>query len=344
MEDKPEIQQAMRDPSKEQRKKDHIEMAFDSKMTEADNRFYYEPLLAPHPDAMDLSRSFLGHNFDLPLWISSMTGGTEWAKVINVNLAKACEKFGIGMGLGSCRSLLFSNDRIEDFDVRSYMPERPLYTNLGIAQVEELIRDGATDRMIELNKKLQADGLMIHVNPMQEWIQPEGDRIKEKPIDTIRRVLDIVDFPVIVKEVGQGMGYRSLEVLYKLPLAAIEFAAHGGTNFAKIELMRAQGASQLAPLATIGHSALDMVKMSNQLMEELGSQMLCKQIIISGGVKDFLDGYYLISKSKIPSIYAQASAFLAHAQGSFEELERYIIKQKEGLQMAHGFLHLKEES
>lgn len=330
------------DPTAEERKKDHINLAFESRPDRLDERFYYEPILAAHPSNEGLSQSFLGKDFNIPLWVSSMTGGTEWAEIINTNLAKACKEFGMGMGLGSCRSLLYNDDRLGDFAVRDYIGDQPLYSNLGIAQLEQLVAEGALQRIVELNKKLQVDGLIIHVNPMQEILQPEGDRIQVNPIETIQRIIDGVGGNIIVKEVGQGMGYRSLEALLKLPLAAIEFGALGGTNFAQLEMMRASDRDELAPLTRIGHQAIEMVEMCNQLSQELGAKQLCKSLIISGGIKDFLDGYYLMKKSKTQAIYAQASAFLKHARGTYQELQAYVKTQEQGLKIADRFLKIKE--
>lgn len=147
----------------------------------------------------------------------------------------------------------------------------------------------------------------------------------------------------MVKEVGQGMGYRSLEALFKLPLVAVDFAAHGGTNFTKLELMRSDDKDTLAPLTMVGHSAAEMVDITNRLMGELGDHMLCQQVIISGGIKTFIDGYYLTNKCKVKSIYGQAGAFLQHARGDYEVLQKHVEAQIKGLKMAYAYLQLKEE-
>src|SRR4029453_6119933 len=106
---------------------------------ETDSRFRYEPMLSSHPSQdLDLSISFLGKILKAPLWVSSMTGGTELALTINHRLAASCAKYGLGMGLGSCRPLLDNLNRIKDFDVRNIIgPDLPLFANLGIAQVEQ---------------------------------------------------------------------------------------------------------------------------------------------------------------------------------------------------------------
>src|SRR5690606_18585640 len=120
---------------------------------------------------------------------------------------------------------------IADFDWRQTIgSELPFYANLGIAQIEVLLEERAIERVHALVERLGADGLIIHVNPLQEWFQPEGDRLRVSPLETIQRFLEIAPYPVIVKEVGQGMGPASLRALLTLPLAAVEFGAFGGTN------------------------------------------------------------------------------------------------------------------
>lgn len=328
------------------RKKAHIDLAFQSQVSQiqTDTRFYYEPVLAAHPTEINFPTSFVGRQLNAPLWVSSMTGGTEMAGTINRNLARACQKFGMGMGLGSCRIVLDSDEYLPDFALRELIGNAmPFYANLGIAQVEELLAQGRVDKITELVKKLDADGLIIHINPMQEWLQPEGDKIQHPPIDTIKRVLDALDIKLIVKEVGQGMGPKSLEALFSLPLQAIEFAALGGTNFAKLELIRGTDSDNnlYGELAYIGHTAQEMSGFANQVLQKLGDKALCKQIILSGGVKNFLDGYYLMEKTNCNAIYGQASAFLKHAASSYEELEYYIEKQLQGLALAKAFLTAK---
>lgn len=327
------------------RKQDHIALAFKSQVSAAqiDDRFYYEPMLSAHPKKDKLSFSFLGKQMHSPIWVSSMTGGTQLARTINYNLARACKEFGMGMGLGSCRQLLYTDTYFEDFNVRKIIGNQPLYANLGIAQVEKMIFEGEIDKIEKLVQRLEADGLIIHVNPFQEWLQPEGDHISRPPIDTISEFLQLTDLKVIVKEVGQGMGIQSLKALLLLPLEAIDFGASGGTNFALLELLRSDEMKQQSyqNLATVGHGAGEMVRLTNLLVNELDEKVKCKQIIISGGVKNFLDGYYYMSKLELPSIYGQASALLQYAKESYEALHQYLEMQLQGLALAQCFLKAK---
>ena len=333
------------DPNATNRKRDHIELALKSQVKTLDNRFYYEPLFAAHPEQGSLKPFiFLGKIVKLPMWVSSMTGGTDMARIINRNLAQACGEFGFGMGLGSCRQLLYSDEHFDDFNVRPLMGDDvPLFANLGIAQLENLIERNETALITKLITKLRADGLIIHVNPMQEWLQPEGDRFKKPPIETIKTLIDHLDYPLIVKEVGQGFGYESIKALLQLPLAAVDFAAAGGTSFSKLELLRGVTEQQkmYGALAHIGHSAVEMVDFTNKSVEELGDKIRCRQIIVSGGIQDFLDGYYCIKKLTLPAIYGQASAFLKHAQGEYADLKAFIEMQIRGLELAEAFLRVR---
>jgi len=329
----------------ESRKKDHIKLAFDSVMNiiEQDNRFYYEPLLQAHPNDDVDSFSFLGKTMRNPLWISSMTGGTEQAGLINRNLAKACNEFGLGMGLGSCRILLDDNKYFDDFNLRPIIGnDLPFFANLGIAQIEKAVENNSVSDITDMIKSLSADGLIIHVNPLQEFIQSEGDMIRKPPIDTIRRFLDKFKFSVIVKEVGQGFGPESIIALMQLPISAIEFGAFGGTNFSRLEILRSNSSKTnlLDPFANIGNSAIEMVEhINNALIDNPNTN--CKEIIISGGIKNYLDGYYLVNKINLAAVYGQASELLKYAVDDYKSLREYIKQQLIGYSLAKSYLKVK---
>ncbi|MCB0525399.1 MAG: type 2 isopentenyl-diphosphate Delta-isomerase [Lewinellaceae bacterium] len=336
------------DPTAADRKQDHIELAFKSRVEDSflDKRFYYEPLFSPHPTPGQIKPiAFLGKTLRYPIWVSSMTGGTSQATNINHRLARACAEFGLGMGLGSCRQLLYSDEHLPDFDLREVIGnDQPFFANLGLAQVEKLLEKKEVGRMSQMVEKLRANGLIIHVNPLQEAMQPEGDNFKRPALEIIEETLHIVDFQIIVKEVGQGFGPESLRALLKLPLAAIEFAAAGGTNFSKLELLRSDPDRQLLfeKISTLGHSAAEMLDWTNKAVSEPGTQIQTKNLIISGGIKDFLDGYYYTQKSTLPAVYGQASGFLKHAQHDYESLQQYIRSQIYGYELSCAFLKVRE--
>lgn len=325
-----------------QRKESHLDLAFKAQagVQTLDQRFNYEPLFFAHPQPTDSwSHKFLGRDLDFPLWVSSMTGGTEKAGMINKRLAKLCGKFKLGMGLGSCRPLLNGDERLSDFSLREFMGNQPLLANLGIAQIEELQDENRTSLIHQLVKKLSADGLIIHINPLQEWLQPEGDRFKRSPLETIRRLLDEgLEYPVIVKEVGQGMGPKSLKALLDLPIAGIEFGAYGGTNFSKLEGLRGQVNEEKLKFTQVGHSADEMVEVLNALPTRN------KEFIISGGIRCVLDGFALKQSMKSNALIGMAASFLGPAMESEAALEDYFLNAREALMTAKGLLSLKGES
>jgi isopentenyl-diphosphate Delta-isomerase len=322
------------------RKSEHIELALKSQtpVSGLDQRFNYEPLFFTHPGPdLKWPHQFLAAELDYPVWISSMTGGTLEAAQINDNLARLCGKYRLGMGLGSCRPLLHSHERLHDFAVRKHLGDQPFFANLGIAQIEEYLQNAQTGHIHDMIGRLEATGLIIHLNPLQEWFQPEGDRFLRPPLETIKRFMETARYPVIVKEVGQGMGPKSLEALLELPLAGIEFGAFGGTNFSLLESMRQHTDQSRLPFTRVGHSAWEMAGILNALPDRK------KDFIISGGINDVLDAHALLLRLKRPAVIGMASAFLAPARESFERLEQHFLNLREAMLTARELLTLKEE-
>lgn len=323
-----------------QRKQDHIELTHKSKTSAAtvDARFDYEPLFFTHPELHETWPSpFLGFKLDYPLWVSSMTGGVESSEIINQNLAQLCREFKLGMGLGSCRTLLTSNERLKDFAVRKYLGDQPLFANIGYAQVEELFQQNKFHLLHEMVKKIEAHGLIIHLNPLQEWFQQNGDKYKLNPLLTIKKFLDETPYPVLIKEVGQGMGPKSLKAILDLPIVGIELGAYGGTNFSLLENLRSSAADDCKkPFIHVGHTAHEMVEILNALPNK------GKEFIISGGMSNVLDGYELKLRLKSPSVIGMASNFLSPARESYEVLREHFVQMKEALLVAKKILTLKE--
>ncbi len=331
------------------RKQDHIDLANLSQMLndKRDIRFFYEPLLGTHPEENPVCPTkFLGFDLGAPIWVSSMTGGAAHAGKINKNLAQACKKFRLGMGLGSCRPLLTSDQFFDDFNLRPIIgDDLPLFANLGISQMETMVAEKNLGKVNELLERLKATGLVIHINPLQEWLQPEGDRLQAPPIDTIKAVLKELQAPLIVKEVGQGMGPSSLALLMRQPLAAIEFGSFGGTNFSKLELLRQSQDTEKFKMkqefSYIGHDCQEMVYFVNTILGYDANQAKCKEFILSGGVKSFLDGHFLMNKLTCPSVYGQAHKLLEVAKISYDRLDAYLTEQIIGLNMARQYLRAR---
>ncbi|MEI8347528.1 MAG: isopentenyl-diphosphate delta-isomerase, partial [Pseudomonadota bacterium] len=204
------------------RKNDHLKMAAQSQTPHQSlyGQLSYEPLFGS-PQLKERDYLFLGKKLKAPLWVSSMTGGGEKSGVINQRLAQVVAEFELGMGLGSCRLLLESKTPKkvwQHFNLRPTLgKERPFYANLGIAQVEKLLEKNELNAIEDMVGRLAADGLIIHINPLQEFLQPEGDRYRRPAIDTIKEFLEKTTLKVMVKEVGQGMGPLSIDALLRLP-------------------------------------------------------------------------------------------------------------------------------
>jgi len=327
------------------RKSEHLALSKSSQVAVGDTRFFYEPLLSAHPtDLKNLATKFGAWQLGAPLWISSMTGGARGknAKKINQNLAQVAGKYNLAMGLGSCRPILESNEFLADFKMKKYLGKSPLFGNLGIHQVAEFLRDKKEQKIFEMLKKIEADGLIVHVNPLQEWIQPEGDRYFESPLLTLEKLLNKITVPLIVKEVGQGFGPSSLAALLQMPLLAIDLAGFGGTNFSQLEILRQKkiNGAQL-PMVKVGQTCAEMIVHVHEFKAKNPQQILAKHLIFSGGMRDYLDGYFLLEQSALPSLYGQAQGLLEHAVISSESLAEYVEGQLQGLAMAKSFLRVR---
>lgn len=338
------------------RKADHLqltELAQTRALGPRHRGLTYEPLLACHPRDtrlevdQKLGVAFLGKRLRAPLWISSMTGGTQAARTINRHLAQVAGEYGLGMGLGSCRPYLDNPKAARaDFDFRAVIGEAGiLLGNLGIAQVEQLLKRGEAERLNDMLQELKLDGLIVHINPLQEWFQPEGDRFERTPLATLQDLCEQVSFPLVVKEVGQGMGPKSLAALSRLPLAGIEFGAYGGTNFSKLEQLRrdCQEKSHLDELVTVGHDAWHMVEFFREIEQSRVERQALELVIVSGGVRTYLEGYELIQRLGRPAVYAYAKPFLDAAKNGPDQLRSFVEEEIKGLAMASAFMHLAEE-
>ncbi len=186
---------------------------------------------------IDLKTRFLGRELEAPLLIASMTGGHPDTKEVNRNLAEAAEKLGIGIGVGSQRAALEDPAQEESFRVvRDAAPNAFVYANIGAPQLAKYGLDGVK-RVVDM---IDADAVAIHLNFLQEAIQPEGDVNAIGCITAINRICTKLDVPVIVKETGAGISHMVGYKLYQAGVAAIDVGGVGGTSWAGIEVHRAR--------------------------------------------------------------------------------------------------------
>ncbi len=183
-------------------------------------------------EEIDISANFFGKKMDVPLIISAMTGGHPASLKINKKLAKAAQEHNIGIGVGSQRAAVENKELIPTYSVvRENAPSTFVIGNIGAPQIEYA---QAAAEMID------ADALAIHLNPLQEAIQPEGDIDATGYIDSIKETVKIVDMPVIAKETGAGISKIDGMALEKAGVAAIDVAGSGGTSWAAVETYRAK--------------------------------------------------------------------------------------------------------
>jgi isopentenyl-diphosphate Delta-isomerase len=227
-------------------------------------------------DEVDLTTSFLGKALKAPFLIGAMTGGEEFGARINRNLAEAAQRLGVGMMLGSQRVMLERPQALPSFQVRPFAPDILLVGNLGLVQLNKGYGLEHLERAVSL---VGADALALHINPLQEAMQPGGDTDFRGLLEKLRLLLPQVPFPVILKEVGHGIGLEVARSLEGLPFAALDVAGAGGTSWAKVEAL-VHGGKVLNPeLVEIGIPTAQALLESRQALPN-------QPLIASGGIRN----------------------------------------------------------
>ena len=178
---------------------------------------------------------FLGHDLEAPLLVSSMTGGTALAATVNRRLARAAQEAGIAMGLGSQRAAIEDPSLMGTYRVRDEAPDILLLANLGAIQLNYGYGPEECMRAVE---SVGADALILHLNPLQEALQPQGDTRFGGLLAKIARVCRELPLPVVVKEVGCGLSREAAEALLQAGVAALDVAGTGGTSWSEVERQR----------------------------------------------------------------------------------------------------------
>jgi isopentenyl-diphosphate delta-isomerase len=243
----------------------------------------YDALPEVDLDAISLGTRLLGKDLAAPLVIGAMTGGSARAGRVNERLARVATRCGVGMALGSQRAMIVDPALASTFDVRRHAPVPLLFGNVGAVQLNYGVDADGVRRALE---RVSADALNLHLNPLQEAAQPEGDTrfsgLAGK-IDALSRALAV---PVLVKEVGAGLTRRALRKLGSLAIAGVEVAGLGGTSWSKVESHRAaEGSPQQvigARLAGLGIPTPDATVLARDALGE-------RVVVASGGVRTGMD-------------------------------------------------------
>ncbi|MEH2080307.1 MAG: type 2 isopentenyl-diphosphate Delta-isomerase [Nostoc sp.] len=245
-------------------------------------RFIHSCLPELNHDDIDISTAFLGKHLDAPLLISSMTGGTEQAAIINQRLAQVAQHYKIAMGVGSQRVAVEKPQVADTFAVRKYAPDILLFANLGAVQLNYKY---GLDECLRVVDNLEADALILHINPLQECIQPKGDTNFRGLLDKIYTLCSKLPVPVIAKEVGNGISAAIAKKLIAAGVAAIDVAGAGGTSWAKVESERAQNPLQ----RRLGMTFADWGLPTAECITTIRAIALDVPLIASGGLRHGLD-------------------------------------------------------
>lgn len=244
----------------------------------------YDALPEIDLDEVDLSVELLGARLQAPIVVGAMTGGTARAGEVNRRLARAAARVGVGMALGSQRAMIVKPELTETFVVRDAAPELPLlFGNVGAVQLNYGVDASAIARALEV---VGADALNLHLNPLQEAVQPEGDTRFGGLVERIGALAEALSVPVLLKEVGAGISARTARTIARLPIAGVEVAGTGGTSWAKVESFRAPAESAQAEvgrrLAGFGISTADSIRICRAALPD-------RVVVGSGGVRTGMD-------------------------------------------------------
>lgn len=280
-------------------------------------------------DAVRTGTSFMGKSLDCPLLISSMTGGADpQIAQINRNLALAAQEAGVALAVGSQR-VMFADDRAEaSFCLRQYAPDIPLFANIGAVQLNDGLTIEHCRRAVEV---LDADGLYLHLNPLQEAVQPEGDRDFSGLSEKIARIAEALAVPVLLKEVGAGLSRADVELGLAAGIRHFDVAGRGGTSWSRIEYHRRS--EQTDDLGLIfqdwGLTTVESLIELRPVLQDLNPRAT---LIASGGIRNGID----MAKSLIlgADLCGIAAPFLAAAQQSAEKTVSAIQKFQRELQVA----------
>ena len=230
-------------PTTEQRKADHIrinleEDVFFKKLTSGLEKYFFMHQAFPeiNLDDVDVSLVLFGKRLQRPLLISSMTGGTAEARHINRVLAEAAQETGMAMGLGSMRAAIEDSSLANTYQVRDVAPDILLFANLGAVQLNYGYGLSHCQRAVDM---IEADALILHLNALQEAVQPEGDGNFAGLLNQIEAICRDLPVPVIAKEVGWGFSQKAAYQLAEVGIAAIDVAGAGGTSWSQVEMYRA---------------------------------------------------------------------------------------------------------
>lgn len=308
------------------RKADHIRINLEenvqSKLSTGLERLFFIHEALPDFDLsrVDLTTNIFKNALSAPLLISSMTGGTQEAHKINLNLAEAAQAANIAIGVGSQRAALEEPQLAETFKLRTVAPDILLFANLGAIQFNYGYGLVEAQKAVDM---IEADALILHLNALQEAVQPEGDTRFFGLIKKIEEICNHLPVPVIIKEVGWGISGTTAKRLIDVGVHAIDVAGAGGTSWSQVEMHRAESETQ----ASLAGSFIDWgipTAESIQMVKEYTPDAL---IFASGGLRTGIDIAKCIALGA--SLGGMASPYLKAATVSSEAVYQVIEETKQ---------------
>ncbi|MBE9091140.1 type 2 isopentenyl-diphosphate Delta-isomerase [Microcystis aeruginosa LEGE 11464] len=314
----------------ENRKSEHLRVCIEEdvefqQLTSGLEKYRFTHCCLPELDRSDieLGTTFLGKSLKAPILISSMTGGTELAHLVNTRLATVAQRYGLAMGVGSQRIALEQPELAPTFAVRSLAPDILLLANLGAVQLN--YGCGLED-CLKLVELLEADALILHLNPLQELVQSGGDSNFKGLLAKIEQICAQLPVPVIAKEVGNGISAPMAKKLIEAGVAAIDVAGAGGTSWAKVESQRAKDNRQ----RHLGQVFADWGLPTAECITAIRSVNSTIPLIASGGLKNGLDLAKAIALGA--DLGGLARPFLVAAiesEAAVDELVKFLIAELE---------------
>ncbi|MCA2618135.1 MULTISPECIES: type 2 isopentenyl-diphosphate Delta-isomerase [unclassified Microcystis] len=314
----------------ENRKSEHLRVCIEEdvefqQLTSGLEKYRFTHCCLPELDRSDieLGTTFLGKSLKAPILISSMTGGTELAHLVNTRLAMVAQRYGLAMGVGSQRIALEQPELAPTFAVRSLAPDILLLANLGAVQLNY---GCGLEECLKLVDLLEADALILHLNPLQEWVQSKGDKNFKGLIDKIALICSKLPVPVIAKEVGNGISSMMAQRLIEAGVAAIDVAGAGGTSWAKVESQRAKDPKQ----RHLGQVFADWGLPTAECITAIRTLNSTIPLIASGGLKNGLDLAKSIALGA--DLGGLARPFLVAAiesEAAVDELVKFLIAEIE---------------
>lgn len=268
-----------------QRKQDHIQAILEDALIERNQsgfdaiRLMHRALPELDFNQLETSCEFLGKQISFPLLISSMTGGgAQNLEKINRHLAEAAQACNIPMAVGSQRAMLVDPNAAKSFQLRQYAPNISLIANIGAVQLNYGVQIDDIRRVIET---LDANALYLHLNPLQELIQPEGDHNFAELSDKIAKLVQQLDIPVILKEVGSGMSPADIQLGLNAGVNYFDLAGRGGTSWSRIEAHRSDNDLGIL-FQDWGLTTVESLKLSRAFHEQA-------TFIASGGIRNGIE-------------------------------------------------------